>query len=316
MKPIASVIVATYDGEAFVREAIESVLAQDVELELLVCDDGSRDATVEVLGTFGERLRLLQQPNAGVASARNLAAGQARGEYVAFLDQDDAWEPHMLSTQIELLGSRPDCGFAYADSWVVDAAGRVRGRRGHELRFAEGWIFEPLLHGNFVPIETLVMRTELFRGLGGFREELGLLEDYDLVLRASRRSPAALTRDALARYRVHERNLTHDMQGILAEYARILAELPDLLQDLDDAERRAAARALDERYAELAWYALRRADVGDADRWMARARGPCSPALGRKIRLLRAALRVSPRPLGRALVGLLPGRRIHGIRAR
>jgi glycosyltransferase involved in cell wall biosynthesis len=307
-----SVVVPTFDGEAFVGAALESILSQQHQpLEVIVCDDGSTDGTLAILESFGERIRLLRQPNAGVSAARNLAAREARGELLAFLDQDDLWEPEHLRVQVELLGRRPDCGLAYADSRVIDAADTPHGLRSEHLHFAEGHIFESLLQGNFIPIETLVMRRDLFRELGGFRTDYTLLEDYELCLRAARRSPAALTRRPLARYRVHGRNVTYDMEGILREYVRALEEVSAL--DLTASERAQAGAALRRRHAELAWYALRRLDLREADLSMERAREGGTAALRWKVRVLRQMLRILPSPMDRALVALLPRRKIYGV---
>jgi len=307
-----SVVVPTFDGEAFVGEALESILAQQHEpLEVIVCDDGSTDGTLAILASFGRRIHVLRQTNAGVSAARNRAAEQARGELIAFLDQDDLWEPEHLRVQVELLDRRGECGLAYADSRVIDATGAPHDLRSQHLRFAEGRIFEPLLQGNFIPIETLVMRHELFRDLGGFRTDYTLLEDYELCLRAARRTRAALTPRPLARYRVHGRNVTYDMEGILREYVRALEEVSTL--DLTAGESAQAGAALRRRHAELAWYALRRLDLREADLRMERARQGGTGALRWKVKALSRALRILPRPLDRALVALLPRRKIYGV---
>jgi glycosyltransferase involved in cell wall biosynthesis len=309
-----SVIVPTCDGEAYVRQAIESILAQTyAPFEVLVCDDGSTDGTVAVLESFGERIRLLRQENQGVSSARNHAAREARGSLLAFLDQDDLWEPDLLATQVALLESDPECGFVFADSWVVDASGKLRGRRGEHLRYRAGHVFDALLDGNFVPIETLVTRTDVFREVGGFSTRWRVLEDYALCLRIARTRPVHFTSRPLARYRVHDRNLTRDMEAILVEYSRILAELDEEFPDLSDGERAHAARALAGRWRELAWYALLRGDVDTAEERLRRAGGPGSGALGSKLRLLLGLERVLPGWATRRLVALFPRRKLYGV---
>ncbi len=96
-EPLVSVVIPTHDGQEFVAEAVESVLAQDHRpLEVLVCDDGSSDRTVEILGSFGERIRLFVQSHQGASAARNRAARGARGALLAFLDQV---EEHLFTTE-------------------------------------------------------------------------------------------------------------------------------------------------------------------------------------------------------------------------
>ncbi len=306
----ASVIIASFNGEPFVGEALESVLAQSVPpLEVIVCDDGSSDGTVDVLCSFGDRIRCIRQTNQGVSAARNRAAAGARGRYLAFLDQDDLWERDFLRRQLEAFEEHPDRGLMYADSWVIDSTGRVRGRRSQHLRFAEGRIFEALLRGNFIPIETLVMPSALFRELGGFRVDLSFLEDFDLCLRASRTHAVGFIPEPLARYRIHARNLSHDGAGIAGEYLKLVEELA-LDPTLSPEERRIVEEERRRRCGDLAWLALRRAEPEEAERWIQRL-GGITPSW--KVRLLRRVERALPRSVSRRLVALLPRRRLYGI---
>jgi len=110
-----SVVIAVYNGEAYVADAIRSVLAQaGVELELIVVDDGSTDATPGITRGFSDpRLTVLRQENRGVAAARNAGIARARGEFIAFLDADDVWLPTKLQRQMQLFSERPEVGLAY-----------------------------------------------------------------------------------------------------------------------------------------------------------------------------------------------------------
>ena len=109
--PLISAVIPVYNGEAFVADAIRSVLAQTYpRVECVVVDDGSHDRTAEVIRSFGDVVRYLWKPTGGVASARNAGVSAARGEYVAFVDADDTWLPEKLDRQMGLLRERPDCG--------------------------------------------------------------------------------------------------------------------------------------------------------------------------------------------------------------
>src|SRR5574340_695015 len=123
-RPTVSVVVPAYNAAAFLRRAIDSVLGQTaVDLELLVVDDGSTDATLQLLAGYGERLQAIPQVNAGPAGARNRGLALARGRYIAFLDADDWWLPEKLGRQVALLDSRPEIGFCSTGTRVVHAAG-------------------------------------------------------------------------------------------------------------------------------------------------------------------------------------------------
>jgi glycosyltransferase involved in cell wall biosynthesis len=119
-----SAIIPVFNGEATLREAIDSALAQDLDdLEVIVIDDGSTDSTPAIIASYGARLRHLQQPNSGPATARNAAVKNAAGEYLAFLDADDKWLPGMLRRTVALLESDPGCVLVYGDSIMVDSDG-------------------------------------------------------------------------------------------------------------------------------------------------------------------------------------------------
>lgn len=116
---MVSVIMPVHNGAQFLREAIESALAQDyTPVEIIVVDDGSTDATPQILASFGSRIRHIRQTNSGAAAARNAALQASRGEYLAFLDADDLWLPQKLRVQIDYLGSHPDVDLV-ASSWKV-----------------------------------------------------------------------------------------------------------------------------------------------------------------------------------------------------
>lgn len=314
MNPLVSVIVPTYNGEVFVRETLDSVLAQDyAPLELIVCDDGSSDGTMAILAGYEDRIRLIRQQNQGVAAARNNAALVARGEFLAFLDHDDVWESNLLSTLVPLLVSQSGVDLAYADAWIIDRNGERRGRRGAFLHYAEGQVFDALLRGNFIPVETTLLRAKLFFELGGCDTTLRYLEDYELCLRIARRTSVALHREPLARYRIHERNLSHDLEPMLIEWLRVIDTLADRVGALTDAQALVLARERDRLTVDLAWRALRRGDLAASDAWIARAGQHAQPGKRARVRCLRAILGLLPRALGSALLRCLPRRRLYGV---
>jgi glycosyltransferase involved in cell wall biosynthesis len=312
-RPTFSAVLASYNGERFLRSTLESLLAQSAPLhEIVVCDDGSRDGTRELVLSFGERVRLVAQENRGVSAARNRAAALASGDVLAFCDQDDLWEPRKVEVQRRQLVERPELGFVYSDAWIVDAEGRERGRRREHLDYAEGNVFERLLEGNFVPVETLAIPTGVFRALGGFDERARFVEDWELCLRVARRHPVGFWPEPLARYRIHGKNLSYDMEGILGEYAAVLEDLPRRMPDLDEREREHVARVLRRRRAELAWYALKRRDFAAAEGWLEGAHPVRPRSLALKLAFGRALLAGLPAPLARRLSDALRRRGLFG----
>jgi glycosyltransferase involved in cell wall biosynthesis len=316
LNPLVTVVVPTYQGERYLRQTLDSVLAQSfTDYELVVCDDGSTDGTLAILDSYGDRLRLVRQENRGVAAARNRAAESARGELLAFLDHDDLWEPEMLATLVPLLRDDPTLGLVYSDAHVIDKTGTIRGRRGRYLRYHSGDVFDPLLHGNFIPVETTLMRTALYRELGGCDEGLRYLEDYDLCLRVARRTRVGFHPGPLARYRVHDKNLSHDREPMLVEWLLVLERLrapqQGLSADQIDVVREEEARLA----SDLAWRALRRRDVTAANGWIARA-GKRAPLARRiQVRTLWLCLRMMPQFVADLVLARLPKRKLYGVDA-
>lgn len=315
-RPLVSVVVATFNGSRWVARTLDSILAQSwAPLEVLVCDDGSTDDTPDVLARYADRVTVLRQENAGVSAARNHGARHARGQWIAFLDHDDLWDADMLERQLAAVAGRPGAGLVFGDSLLIDADGRVLGRRGRYLDYRDGHVLTELLHGNFIPIETAVLPTRVFRELGGFDEDLRYLEDYDLYLRLAARHPVVFQPRPVARYRIHDHNLSHDRESLLAEWVLVLERL------LHDPALPAAAHALvtaqrGQRCADAAWQAARRGDAALARRWLADAGRDC-PARDR-VRVRAAARLVELWPvLARwALSAGLPSRRLYGVKQR
>ena len=314
-QPLVTVVVPVHNGARFLAETLASVLAQTWSaVELVIVDDGSTDASPEIAAGFASRARLLRQVNGGVAAARNAGAAHARGAFVAFLDQDDVWEPDLLATLVPELERQPECALAYADSWLVDARGGIHGRRSSFMRPAQGEVFAELVPRNFVPVETALLRAETWRALGGFDPALRYLEDWELCLRAARRGPFAYVDRPLARYRVHARNLSHDIEPLLREGLELMKCVEERCAPLSEREQALVAVERTRLALDLAWKALRRRDLAAADVWRARAG---AGAFKKKLRTsaLRTALALLPESFGDVLLDALPERRLYGLRA-
>ncbi len=191
--PAFTVVLAAYNEEDYVADAIGSVLAQTREdFELMVVDDGSADATSEVAGSFesDSRMRLLRHENRGLAASLNRGIAEGSAPYVALIDADDLWLPTYLERLGAALDRDPEAGFAYTDAWWYDVARRRFWRRtiseylgapADPPRDPEGFL-RLLIKVNFVFGLTTIRRSAL-DAVGGFDESLRACEDYELWIR-------------------------------------------------------------------------------------------------------------------------------------
>ena len=125
MNPIVSVVMPVYNVEAYVAEAIDSVLAQTLpDFELIIVDDGGHDRSLEICRSYHDaRIRIVSQSNRGLAGARNTGIAAARASYVAFLDSDDRWLPEKLALHVIHLDNNPSVGVSFSPSRFIDCDG-------------------------------------------------------------------------------------------------------------------------------------------------------------------------------------------------
>jgi glycosyltransferase involved in cell wall biosynthesis len=223
-----SVVVPAFNAEAYIRETIESVLAQTfADLEVVVVDDGSTDATCAIVGEYGS-VRLIRQQQGGAAKARNAGVAAATGEWIAFLDADDLWTPEKLAEQVELArqGAAP---FLFSDRLNIGDRGPLPEVQSTIQPLLEGDIFEALLHGNFITTSSVLVRREVFQGAGGFCEDpiLPPAEDWELWTRVTHDHRAIACRIPHVKYRNHltgaSRNVTRMNTARLSVVRRALA---------------------------------------------------------------------------------------------
>ena len=165
MLPLISCVVPVFNGERYLGETLDSILAQTYQpLEIIVADDGSTDGTASVVGRYGEQVRYLRQANAGEAAARNLGLSGASGEFVAFLDADDLWQPEKLERQMSRFQNPPQidlCFTRYNNFWVPELAEEEQRYKGQTLAQPQSaW-----------SISTLLARRSAFERFGKFSND-------------------------------------------------------------------------------------------------------------------------------------------------
>jgi hypothetical protein len=280
--PEVSVIIPTYNRRAMLREAIDSVLAQSFRaFELIVVDDGSTDGTADYLKSLNDSIRFKTIEHRGPAAARNRGVELARAPMLAFLDSDDLWAPRKLECHVAFMRANPACAISQTDELWMRNGRRVNPGARHLKR--AGDIFVDSLRTCLISMSATMMRTDLFRALGGFDEIMAAAEDYDLWLRILIDHEAGLLDEPLVTRRGGRPDQTSAATPALDRF-RILA-LAKLLADegLSPARRSAVSDVLAEKCRIYAAGLRKRNHVeaarlyewigGRASRWIA---GPVS----------------------------------------
>jgi glycosyltransferase involved in cell wall biosynthesis len=203
--PLVTVVIPAHDAERWLRLALESVQAQRWEdFEAIVVDDGSRDATPEIARDFARgdrRFRLIVKENGGVATARNRAIREGRGELVAFLDADDEWLPNRLELGVRALARRKATGLHCADEVWVDGEAEY-GRWTERVRLYSGKVLERLFVTNFIGTISVLVRRAVLEKTGLFDPRYRSCQDYDLWLRIAEVTEVEAEPVVVGRYRV------------------------------------------------------------------------------------------------------------------
>jgi glycosyltransferase involved in cell wall biosynthesis len=210
---LVSVVIPAFDAQATIEAAVESVLAQTHrEVEVVVVDDGSTDATAARVARFEPGVQCVRTPNRGVSSARNRGIEATSGPYVAFLDADDVWEPAKLERQVAELEADPEAGACFTGAWMVDADGR-------ELEYMPARHYDDycaalLLHSMVVTqgSSSLLVRRDVVDRCGGFDSRFSQSADWDFALRLSLATRLVGVDEPLVRYRSVAGSMSSDIE--------------------------------------------------------------------------------------------------------
>lgn len=209
--PQVSVILTTYNRADLIGEAIKSVLAQTYrDWELIVMDDGSTDGTGEVVKAFVQkdsRIRHIRQSNRGISAARARSIAFARGEYVAFLDDDDEFMADKLEFQVRFLDAHPEIGMVYSYVDMVDAEKKLI-QKWPSYGFAQNFV--ELIKDCFIQPNAALVRMECFKKLGTFRSDFRGGDDYEMWLRIAKFYPIAFLPVTVGIYRWHASNMSYN----------------------------------------------------------------------------------------------------------
>lgn len=245
--PAVSVAMPVFNGARFLAEAISSILDQTWgDLELIVCDDGSTDGSLDIARAFAardSRVVVLETRHGGIAAAMNRALAAARGEYFAPMDQDDVALPDRLDRQVAFMVGNPDVALVGSAMRLMDEDGQPGRKQMRPLVDVAG----AMLVSCAVVHPASLMRTSAVRDVGGYRELVPFAEDYDLWLRLMERFEIANMADVLLLKRIHGGAVTQDRGArafhVVARTIVYLSHLSRTTSGVDFADDRAPAFA-------------------------------------------------------------------------
>lgn len=224
-RPEVSAIVIVYNGAAFLEEAAASILAQTfTDYELLIVDDGSTDGTPAIAERLRrehpDRIAVLRHPdgaNLGMSASRNLGITHAKGEFVAFLDSDDVWEPQKLAEQVEAMRREPSAGIVYGRALIWRSWGPSESDFYYDLGVEPGRLYAPpqlflrqLRNVDQTPTSSgAMLRRSLVEAVGGFEPSFrAMFEDQVFFAKALLAAPAYVSGATWFRYRQHPGSAT------------------------------------------------------------------------------------------------------------
>jgi glycosyltransferase involved in cell wall biosynthesis len=219
MKPIVSIVIPVFNGENYLRQAIDSALSQTYNpLEIIVVNDGSNDKTEEIALSYGDKIRYFAKENGGVSTALNTGITNMRGEYFSWLSHDDLYAPEKIELEIAAISNNTTT-IVYSDYSVIDSNGAIISI----MDIAKKYPDAPLTFGLFPILRqvlngcSLLIHKSHFTRVGLFNEHLRVTQDYDLWFKMLRGMELAYVNKPLVMSREHGSQVTHNYERNRAE---------------------------------------------------------------------------------------------------
>lgn len=214
--PKVSIIIPVYNGSNYLREAIDSALAQTYKnIEIIVINDGSSDEgrTEAIAKSYGDKIRYIYKKNGGVSTALNVGILAAEGEYISWLSHDDVYMPNKLEVQINYLRNEKNPIILYSDYYFINSESGISGRCRVSNAPPEKFLYMLITSYPINGCTTLIPKA-CFDIVGLFNEKLKTTQDYEMWFRLARKYKFKHIRDTLIKSRLHPEQGTHKMSDI------------------------------------------------------------------------------------------------------
>jgi glycosyltransferase involved in cell wall biosynthesis len=290
MIPAYTALIPVFNGERYVRRAIESALAQDVTGEIVVVNDGSTDRSSDIARSYGRQVRVIEHPrNLGISAARNTGISSTTAPIIAFLDADDRWQPGKLRAQLQFLNSEPGVAAVFSDFRTVAPDGGSLGWQGGlKAQLSERGLslhpvnskcsvlggdvhFALMRYTSFMHPSTVVARRAALTSAGLFNPTLRCAEDLDIWIRLAESGTIGYVDDVLTIVEARPDSLGHQSETMSSDLARLYEALLTRGTRLPKEVHVSIVNRLAELYATLGWIYAERKDYRAAATYFGRS---------------------------------------------
>lgn len=230
--PLITITICTFNGERYIAQTIDSVLIQTYpNIEIIIVDDGSNDTTIQIINKYmknDSRIRFFARKNAGLPASRNFAFSQARGDWVAIIDQDDLCFPQRLMKQFEITKKFPSAELIFCNTDYINEIGQKIGDHLLSFSLPNSFIRKNLagnlllIKGCYVDSEACFIKRSLIDSIGFLDESLKYACDYEYFIRAGLQSDFAYTSETLSSWRIHPNQESVRNKNRFKEYRSVL----------------------------------------------------------------------------------------------
>lgn len=223
---VVSIIMPCYNAQKTLAKTLDSIFSQTYTSFKLYCiNDGSTDNTQSILdeyqNKFKDRMWVLSQKNKGQTISKNIGIQQSQGEYIAFIDSDDLWDPKKLDIQLSAMRADPEVGLSYTDGYYIDADDIQHEKIGIDP-ILQGQCFKRILMGNAIVASSVMIRRSIINKIGLFDETLTACENWELWTRIASVCPLKALPDPLTYYRRHDANMSHNFEKMVTNRLRVV----------------------------------------------------------------------------------------------